>query len=206
LQLQSDDLIIGKDVVRKVLEDVGKTIQEQIRNGMNEYKQDTEKRKLELIDIISIKVKDIEDKRIVSLAQLNDAINSSIDAFEAKVKQSIQEIDNLARKGKETLESVAKDGVQNVNKEKENAIQEIQQAAEICKAILQLSKPTYVLTKHKLIKITKYTFYNLHFPYSNNIYFYIFMALMIIIIFLFYSSSFFYSHALCLSEYVFSQR
>ncbi|XP_060571245.1 uncharacterized protein LOC132729492 [Ruditapes philippinarum] len=73
-KLQSDDLIIGKDVVRKVLEDVGKTIQEQIRNEMDEYKQETEKRKLELIDIINLKVKDIEDKGNVSLAKLNDAI------------------------------------------------------------------------------------------------------------------------------------
>jgi hypothetical protein len=125
------------------LEDVGKTIQEQIRNEMDEYKQETEKRKLELIDIINLKVKDIEN---VSLAQLNDAINSSIDAFDAKVKQSIQEIDNLARKGKETLESVVNDGVQTVNKEKENAIMDIQKAAEKCKALFKLSKPTYVLT------------------------------------------------------------
>jgi predicted ArsR family transcriptional regulator len=139
-------LIIGKDVVRKVLEDVGKTIQEQIRNEMDEYKQETEKRKLELIDIINLKVKDIEDKGNVSLAKLNDAINSSIDAFDAKVKQSIQEIENLERKGKETLESVANDGVQKVNKEKENAIKEIQKAAEKCKALFKLSKPTYVLT------------------------------------------------------------
>jgi hypothetical protein len=132
LQLQSDDLIIGKDVVRKVLEDVGKAIQEQIRNGIDEYKQETEKRKLELIGIISVKVKDIEDKGNISLVHLNDAIKSSIDAFDAKVKQSIQEIDNLTRKGNEALESVANDGVQNINKEKENAIKEIQKAAEKC--------------------------------------------------------------------------
>ncbi|XP_060579508.1 uncharacterized protein LOC132736368, partial [Ruditapes philippinarum] len=145
-KLQSDDLIIGKDVVRKVLEDVGKTIQEQIRNEMDEYKQETEKRKLELIDIINLKVKDIEDKGNVSLAKLNDAINSSIDAFDAKVKQSIQEIENLARKGKETLESVANDGVQTVNKEKENAIKEIQKAAEKSRgndAHAEISEETY---------------------------------------------------------------
>ncbi|XP_060560444.1 uncharacterized protein LOC132720333 [Ruditapes philippinarum] len=110
---------------------------------MDEYKQETEKRKLELIDIINLKVKDIEN---VSLAQLNDAINSSIDAFDAKVKQSIQEIDNLARKGKETLESVANDGVQTVTKEKENAIMDIQKAAEKSRgndAHAEISEETY---------------------------------------------------------------
>ncbi|XP_060588076.1 uncharacterized protein LOC132743564 [Ruditapes philippinarum] len=129
-KLQSDDLIIGKDVVRKVLDDVRKTIQEQIKNEMNEYKQKTEERKLELINIINLKVKDIEEKGNVSLVQLNGAVQSSIDAFEAKVKESIQEIDSQTKKGKETLESVTNDGVQNVNKEKENAMKEIQKAAE----------------------------------------------------------------------------
>jgi hypothetical protein len=125
-------LIIGKDVVRKVLEDVGKTIQEQIRNEMDEYKKKTEERKLELIKDIDLKVKEIEEKGNVSLAQLK----SFIDAFETKVTESIQEIDSQTRKGKETIESVTNDGVQNVNKEKENAIKEIQKAAEKCKTIL----------------------------------------------------------------------
>jgi hypothetical protein len=133
-------LVIGKDVVRKVLDDLGKTIQEQIRNEMDEYKQKTKEKKLELINIINLKIKDIEEKGNVSLAKLNGAVKLSIDAFEAKVKESIQEIDSQTRKGKETIEIVTNYGVQNVNKEKESAIKEIQKAAEKCKAILQLSK------------------------------------------------------------------
>ncbi|XP_060607621.1 uncharacterized protein LOC132759790 [Ruditapes philippinarum] len=131
-KLQSDDLIIGKDVVRKVLDDVGKTIQEQIRNEMDVYKQKTEERKLELINSVNLKIKDIEEKGNVSLAKLK----SSIDAFETKVTESIQEIDSRTRKGIETIESVTNDGVQNVKEEKENAIKEIQKAAEKCKTIL----------------------------------------------------------------------
>jgi hypothetical protein len=107
------------------LEDVGKTIQEQIRNEMDEYKKKTEEQKLELIDIVKLQVKAIEDKGNVSLNQLNDALKLSVDTFDAKVQKAIQDIEVVAKK------------------ETENAIKEIQKAAVQRKTLINQA---YVLT------------------------------------------------------------
>ncbi|XP_060561205.1 uncharacterized protein LOC132720976 [Ruditapes philippinarum] len=115
-KLQMDELIIGKDVVRAVLEDVGKAIQEQIRNEMDEFKQKTDQQKIELIEIINLKVKDIDDEGNISLSKLKDTFTSSIDAFEAKVQKASQEIYKQKTKGKRKLKIVAKEEVKKLGK------------------------------------------------------------------------------------------
>jgi hypothetical protein len=125
-----DELIIGKDVVRAVLEDVGNVIQEQIRNEMDEFKQKADKQKLELIEIINLKVKDIDDEGNISLSKLKDTFTSSIDAFEAKVQKAIQEIDKQITKGERKLKIVAKEEVKKFREEGSNVIKEIQKAVK----------------------------------------------------------------------------
>ena len=121
-------MVIGKDVLLKVLDDAGKTIQEHIRTEMNDYKCETERRKLELIDLITTTVKDIEDQGNISKTVLFETLKSSIEAIEIKVKESINKIQE---RGKQIIDEGVKklnEGVQKLNKEKENAIKEIQEA------------------------------------------------------------------------------
>ncbi|XP_060581121.1 uncharacterized protein LOC132737791 [Ruditapes philippinarum] len=145
-KLQLDELIIGKDVVRTVLEDVGNAIQEQIRNEIDEFEQKTEKQNLELIEIINLKVKDIEDEGNISFSKLKDTFTSSIDALEAKVQKAIQEIEEQKTKEERKLKIVAKEELKTIREEGANVIKEIHEAAEQPRgtdADAKLSEETY---------------------------------------------------------------
>ena len=118
-QLKNDDLIIGKEMLRQVLEDAGKDIQQLIRNERNEYKIEAEKQKLELIDNVNMKVREIADERNVSVGQLKETLKASVDALEAK-----------AQERKKMLDETVDEGIKNVKAETENALKKIQIANE----------------------------------------------------------------------------
>ena len=109
-------------MLRQVLEDAGNEIQQLIRNERNEYKLEAEKRKLDLIDKVNMKVQEIEDKRNVSL----ETLKACLDALEAKA----QELSDMGEQKKRMLEDVANEGVKNVNVEAENALNKIQKAEQ----------------------------------------------------------------------------
>jgi hypothetical protein len=118
---------------------------------MDEYKQKTEKHKLKLIDIINLKVKDIDDQGNIALSRLNDAFKSSIDAFEARVQKSIQEIGKQTMKSKRKLEDVANNGVQEIENETGKAIKKIQKSAKKRKILLRLFTHTYIIPYHYVL-------------------------------------------------------
>ena len=99
LQLQNDDLVIGTDVVRLVLNDVGNAIQKQITDEISQYQQVTEEQKKELLDTVQKKIKDIEIQENVSVTHLNNILKTSVDNFKTLVQESVQEITNRVRDG-----------------------------------------------------------------------------------------------------------
>jgi hypothetical protein len=115
-----------------------------------------------------LKVKDIEDKRNVSITQLNDALKSCVDVFDARVQTSLQEIDNKTQKGRQILETVANEGVKKVIKEAENVIKEVQKAVvQTRKTRLELfliQNWFYSLTSRSSFQ-TQFTFCDFCFTY-----------------------------------------
>ena len=128
-QLQNDDLIIGKEVLRQVLEDAGKDIQQIIKNERNAYKAEDKKRKLDLIDTVNTKVQENADERTVSSEQLKMILKASEDTL-ARAQEIKQEIKDMGEQRKHSLEKVASEGIKNVKTEKENALEEIQKAKQ----------------------------------------------------------------------------
>ncbi|XP_053403583.1 uncharacterized protein LOC128558439 isoform X2 [Mercenaria mercenaria] len=98
LQLQNDTLVIGTDVVRKVLDSVAKAVQDEIGTEMNVHKKEAEKKKLELIKITRTYIKVINKQGKVSMAQLDKALQSANDEIEKQRRKSVKIIQAEAQK------------------------------------------------------------------------------------------------------------
>ena len=113
-------------MICKVLQDTGDAVQEKIRNEMRKYKEEAEERKLELIDIAIAKVKCIESQGNISLTQLNEALKSSIDVLDSRLK----EIKEKVEQEKQNIRDAGTEAVRRVNEEAEKKLREIKNAKE----------------------------------------------------------------------------
>ncbi|XP_053383444.1 uncharacterized protein LOC123539625 [Mercenaria mercenaria] len=93
LQLQNDTLVIGKDDVLDVLDDVRKTV------------QDAKSKKLQLIQLTKKHISDIVKRGKVSMSQLDKAYKSAMDEIEKQAKKSIEDVQAEGVKQKEDIVS-----------------------------------------------------------------------------------------------------
>ncbi|XP_053382042.1 uncharacterized protein LOC123540405 [Mercenaria mercenaria] len=93
LQLQNDTLVIGKDDVLNVLDDVRKTV------------QDAKSKKLQLIQLTKKHISDIVKRGKVSMSQLDKAYKSAMDEIEKQAKKSIEDVQAEGAKQKEDIVS-----------------------------------------------------------------------------------------------------
>ncbi|XP_053391987.1 uncharacterized protein LOC123543639 [Mercenaria mercenaria] len=103
LQLQNDTLVIGKDDVRKVLDDVGKAVQDEIRTAKEDYKKDAERQKLKLIKMTKRYVGAIDRHGKALVSQLDKAYISAMDEIEKQAKKSVEDVEAEGEKQKEDI-------------------------------------------------------------------------------------------------------
>ncbi|XP_053382059.1 uncharacterized protein LOC123541230 [Mercenaria mercenaria] len=129
LQLQNDTLVIGKDDLRKVLDDGCKAVQDEIRTAKDDYKKDAERQKLQLIKITNEYVSDIGRQGKASMSQLDQACKSAMDEIEKQRKKSVKEVQAEGGKQKEIIvaegRTIAKTVIEEVQIETVNAKRKI---------------------------------------------------------------------------------
>ncbi|XP_053390274.1 uncharacterized protein LOC128553181 [Mercenaria mercenaria] len=130
LQLQNDTLIIGKDDIRNVLDDVAKAVQDKIRTEIDEQKKEAEKTKLELISITNASVKRIESQEILSISQLDKALDSAINDLEKHTKASLKKVQSEADIAKKQIGECADKGVSKLNVEADTGVKQIEISAD----------------------------------------------------------------------------
>ncbi|XP_053382072.1 uncharacterized protein LOC128549457 [Mercenaria mercenaria] len=103
LQLQNDTLVIGKDDVRKVLDDVGKVVQEEIMTAKEDYMKNAKRKTLQLIKLTKTNVSAIDRHGKTSMSQLEKAYKSAMDEIEKQAKKSIEDVQAEGKKQKEDI-------------------------------------------------------------------------------------------------------
>ncbi|XP_053400383.1 uncharacterized protein LOC123565918 [Mercenaria mercenaria] len=126
LQLQNDTLVIGKDDVRKVLDDVAKAVQDKIRTNLKE----AEKKKIELINVMNESVKAIDNEKNVSIAQLEKAFKSAIDELERQTKESLTKVQSEAYIATKQIEEGTDKGVNKLEVKAEAGVKQIEESAD----------------------------------------------------------------------------
>ncbi|XP_053382737.1 lamin-1-like [Mercenaria mercenaria] len=131
LQLQNDTLVIGKDDIRKVLDDIAKAVQDKIKTEMNEYMKEAEKKKLELINVTNKSVKAIGNQGKISIAELDNALKSAIDVIEKQTKESLKKVQAEADKGVNKLEVKAEAGEKQIEESTDKGVNKLEVKAEV---------------------------------------------------------------------------
>ncbi|XP_053382041.1 uncharacterized protein LOC123543813 [Mercenaria mercenaria] len=134
LQLQNDTLVIGKDDIRNVLDGVAKEVQGKIRTEIDEQKTEAKNTKSELFSIKNESVEAINNKKTLSIAHLDKALESAINDLEKQTKESLEkvldigkeQIGECADKGVSMLEVRAEDGVKQIEKAVDKGIDELE--------------------------------------------------------------------------------
>ncbi|XP_053383440.1 uncharacterized protein LOC123540065 [Mercenaria mercenaria] len=103
LQLQNDTLVIGKDDVRKVLDDIGKAVQDEIRTAKEDYMKNAKMKTLQIIKLTKTFVSTIDKHGKASISQLEKAYNSAMDEIEKQAKKSIEDVQAEGKKQKEDI-------------------------------------------------------------------------------------------------------
>ncbi|XP_060560580.1 uncharacterized protein LOC132720451 [Ruditapes philippinarum] len=115
-ELQNDTLLIGKDDVRKVLDDVAKIAQDKIKAQCDEFNRDAEKRKLNLIETTQKSLETLENKEKITLAELGKVLKSSIDEIEKLTKDSLQKINTETDKAVKKMKIESESGISLIHK------------------------------------------------------------------------------------------
>ncbi|XP_060581704.1 uncharacterized protein LOC132738251 [Ruditapes philippinarum] len=121
-ELQNDTLLIGKDDVRKVLDDVAKVAHDNIKTQGDEFIKEAEKRKLELIETTKKSLETLGNKENITLAEVDKVLKSSIDELEKQTKVSLKRIKKATDKGVKKMKT-------ETLKESEAAVDQVKQAA-----------------------------------------------------------------------------
>ncbi|XP_053382016.1 uncharacterized protein LOC128549404 [Mercenaria mercenaria] len=103
LQLQNDTLVIGKDDVRKVLDDIGKAVQDEIRTAKEDYMKNAKMKTLQIIKLTKTFVSTIDKHGKASMSQLEKAYKSAMDEIEKQAKKSIEDVQAEGKKQKEDI-------------------------------------------------------------------------------------------------------
>ncbi|XP_053382077.1 uncharacterized protein LOC123540064 isoform X2 [Mercenaria mercenaria] len=103
LQLQNDTLVIGKDDVRKVLDDIGKAVQDEIRTAKEDYVKNAKMKTLQIIQLTKTFVSTIDKHGKASMSQLEKAYTSAMDEIEKQAKKSIKDVQAEGEKQKEDI-------------------------------------------------------------------------------------------------------
>ncbi|XP_053388599.1 myosin-2 heavy chain, non muscle-like, partial [Mercenaria mercenaria] len=130
LQLQNDTLVIGKDDIRNVLDDVAKTVKDKIRTEIDEQKKEAEKIKLELITITNKSVKAIDNQGMLSLAQLDKALESAIDDLKKQTRESLKKVQSETDVAKKEIHEFADKGVDKLEVEAKFRVKQIEESAD----------------------------------------------------------------------------
>ncbi|XP_053383427.1 uncharacterized protein LOC128549805 [Mercenaria mercenaria] len=139
LQLQNDTLVVGRDDVRKVLDDVGNEVQDIIKTSKDAFKKDAERKKFQLIKLTKTYLGAIDRHGKVSMSQLDKALKSAIDEIEQQTKKAVKKVQAEAGKqlkimategdtiAKNVIEGVQRidSGIEEISTETDNAKRKI---------------------------------------------------------------------------------
>ncbi|XP_060598758.1 uncharacterized protein LOC132752446 [Ruditapes philippinarum] len=154
-ELKDDKLLIGKDDVRKVLDDVAKVAHKKIKTR-------AEKIKNELIEATRKFLATLKSKEKVTLAEIDNVLKSAIGVIENRTKVSRKRINTETDRGVKKLKIETKSGVRVIHKatdecankilkESENAMDQVKQTLEeLKKANKQKKEEEYIAAKKNL--------------------------------------------------------
>ncbi|XP_045205179.2 uncharacterized protein LOC123557644 isoform X2 [Mercenaria mercenaria] len=106
-QLQNDTSVIGIGDIRKMLDDVAKAVEDELRTEKDDHKKKTEKLKLELIKITNKYVSAFKRQEKLSMSELDKVLQSAVDEMGVHTKKSIIEDHSTQKKHQHESEGLS---------------------------------------------------------------------------------------------------
>ncbi|XP_053379795.1 uncharacterized protein LOC128548567 [Mercenaria mercenaria] len=118
-ELQNDTLVIDKEDIKKVLDDVAKAVQYRIKSESEKQQKNHEKQKLELIKEIKKSLLAIRRHKSISMSLLKRVVSSALSKIEESTKESLEKIHAQTQRGKKRVLLETEKSVKTIEEETE---------------------------------------------------------------------------------------